>query len=191
MQGNVLVLPDGRLGLLDYGMVGRLSENERRTVAEVVVALKRNERRKIADLYLHHGFRATFRSEPIRDANVLHRFATFHLDKVDLSSIVMETGELLDLGTLFRNTVVHSVPDWIAQARRLSGLLMGVTAQALRPVSLAHEWHDIAAHVLRQQQQQQHSPRRRRRHGDEDDQPATTRIEESGAAASAQAAKAS
>jgi aarF domain-containing kinase len=147
----VLVLPDGRLGLLDYGMVGRLTEDERHVVAQVVVALKRNERRKIADLYLHHGFRATFRSHPILDSNVLHRFATFHLDRVDLSSIVMESGESLDLGTLLRHTVVLAVPDWIAQARRLSGLLMGVTAQALRPVSLAHEWHDIAAQVLKKE----------------------------------------
>lgn len=33
--GNVLLLPDGRLGLIDYGMVGRLAHAERESIAKV------------------------------------------------------------------------------------------------------------------------------------------------------------
>jgi len=41
--GNVLLLPDGRLGLIDYGMVGRLTEGERGSLARVVVGLARGD----------------------------------------------------------------------------------------------------------------------------------------------------
>lgn len=34
--GNVLLLPDGTLGLIDYGMVGRLAPAERQAIARVV-----------------------------------------------------------------------------------------------------------------------------------------------------------
>ncbi|SDC43698.1 ubiquinone biosynthesis protein [Paenibacillus sp. UNCCL117] len=38
--GNVLVLPDGRLGLLDFGMVGRLSPEMKKHFASLVIALR-------------------------------------------------------------------------------------------------------------------------------------------------------
>ena len=40
------------------------------------------------------------------------------------------------------------MPDWVEQARRLGGLLIGVGSQAGRPISLAHEWAPIAEEVL-------------------------------------------
>ena len=45
--GNVLVLPDGRLGLIDYGMVGKLTEQERKTVAQVVLALSCEDKEEV------------------------------------------------------------------------------------------------------------------------------------------------
>ena len=35
---------------------------------------------------------------------------------------------------LFQSTIEHAVPDWIEQARRLGGLLIGVGSQAGRPL---------------------------------------------------------
>ena len=52
---------------------------------------------------------------------------------------------------VLRQTLEHSVPDWIEQARRLGGLLIGVGSQAGRPLSLAHEWRPICEEVLRPQ----------------------------------------
>ena len=39
LTGGGRVLPDGSLGLIDYGMVGRLTLKERLYVARVIVAL--------------------------------------------------------------------------------------------------------------------------------------------------------
>ena len=52
------------------------------------------------------------------------------------------------LMTLLQTTIEHSVPDWVEQARRLGGLLIGVSSQAGRPISLAHEWKPIAEEFL-------------------------------------------
>ena len=51
------------------------------------------------------------------------------------------------LMSVLRSTIEHAVPDWIEQARRLGGLLIGVGSQAGRPISLAHEWAPIAEEV--------------------------------------------
>ncbi|MBI2190799.1 MAG: AarF/ABC1/UbiB kinase family protein [Planctomycetes bacterium] len=41
--GNLLVSPDGRLGLVDFGMVGHLSEDLKRNLARLLIALDRKE----------------------------------------------------------------------------------------------------------------------------------------------------
>jgi hypothetical protein len=44
------VLPDGTLGLIDYGMVGKLGLQERLLVAQVVVALAEGNANEVARL---------------------------------------------------------------------------------------------------------------------------------------------
>ncbi len=185
--GNVLVLPDGRVGLLDYGMVGRLSEIQRKSIAKVVLALAKGEagKQEVADIYWESGYQACWHSGKPHGVDAVHRFATFHLDRIDLSPV--RTGALtlseltpettagssssapnVDVATaptattsarpaddktmpvvkLLQSTVELSVPDWVEQARRLGGLLIGVSSQTARPISLAKEWSPIAERVL-------------------------------------------
>ena len=54
--------------------------------------------------------------------------------------------------SMFQSTIEHSVPDWVEQARRLGGLLIGVGSQTARPISLAQEWSSIAEQALLEQQ---------------------------------------
>ena len=88
--GNVLVLRDGRtVGLLDYGMVGRISENERRDVATTVTALARNDPQTVASLYLDSGYHIELDDKIVTDPNILFRMASSHMDKIDLSPITL------------------------------------------------------------------------------------------------------
>jgi aarF domain-containing kinase len=147
--GNVLLLPDGRLGLIDYGMVGRLSEGDRQCIARVVLGLAAGDVAAVVDEYRRAGYRACWHSgRPHADA-VVHRFATFHLDRINLAPVQATTdGPPMPVMDVFRSTIEHAVPDWVEQARRLGGLLIGVGSQAGRPISLSHEWAPIAAEVL-------------------------------------------
>ena len=129
-------------------MVGRLSTEDTETVAKVVLALSQNNKKEAARLYRDGGYRATWREGAIVDDAILHRFATIHLDKFDLSPITMEGGDKVDTISLFRSLRERAVPIWISEAARLGGLLMGVSAQAARPISLSKEWAPIAAQTL-------------------------------------------
>ena len=51
-RGNVLLTSDGRLALLDFGLLGRLDDETRSTVALLLVAIARNRAEDVASLIL-------------------------------------------------------------------------------------------------------------------------------------------
>lgn len=146
--GNVLILPDGRLGLLDYGMVGRLSPKDRGIVAETILALGNKDKAATAKLYRDNGYKITSKDGGHVDDAVFHRFASFHFDCFDLSPLTLDNGETVDLMKIMQAHRERAVPGWVEEGRRLGGLLMGVNAQAGRPISLAKEWRTIAKEAL-------------------------------------------
>ena len=151
--GNVVIMDDGRLGLLDYGMVGKLSSSERQAVAKTIVALSKRDKAETARIYRENGYKAAFRDgKREADDAILHRFATFHLDRIDLSPLTLDSGETVDTLELLRSTREKGVPKFVEEGRRLGGLLMGVSAQAARPISLSKEWRPIAERVLREKE---------------------------------------
>jgi hypothetical protein len=85
------------------------------------------------------------------EPNIVHRFATFHFDTLDLSPISIRTSRgttSTPIMDVLQSTRERAVPDWIEQGRRLSGLLLGVSLQAARPTSMAKEWYALAKEVL-------------------------------------------
>jgi predicted unusual protein kinase regulating ubiquinone biosynthesis (AarF/ABC1/UbiB family) len=51
-RGNVLLTADGRLGLLDFGLLGRLDDDTRRALGLLLLALAQNRADDVADLIL-------------------------------------------------------------------------------------------------------------------------------------------
>jgi predicted unusual protein kinase regulating ubiquinone biosynthesis (AarF/ABC1/UbiB family) len=51
-RGNILLTPDGRLGLLDFGLLGRLDDDTRRALGLLLLALAQNRADDVADLIL-------------------------------------------------------------------------------------------------------------------------------------------
>lgn len=146
--GNVLLMPDGRLGLIDYGMVGRLSLQDRLKIARVVVGLASGDRDAVVREYQGAGYRTTWISGESHPASLVYRFATWHFDRVDLSPVDIGSGEYWPLEKVIRSSLEKSVPDWIEQSRRLGFLLIGVANTAGRPNSLATAWQPIAQALL-------------------------------------------
>ena len=51
-RGNILLTPDRRLGLLDFGLLGRLDDDTRRALGLLLLALAQNRADDVADLIL-------------------------------------------------------------------------------------------------------------------------------------------
>ncbi|HZT92122.1 MAG TPA: AarF/UbiB family protein [Gaiellaceae bacterium] len=51
-RGNVLITPDGRLALLDFGLIGRLDDDTRASLALLLLAVAQNRADDVADLIL-------------------------------------------------------------------------------------------------------------------------------------------
>ena len=51
-RGNVLLTPDGRLALLDFGLLGRLDDDTRRSLSLLLLAVAQNRAEDVAELIL-------------------------------------------------------------------------------------------------------------------------------------------
>jgi len=131
-------------------MVGRLTDEERRRIAAVVVALAKKDKKEVVRLYREGGYTASWREGPISDVNILHRFASFHLDTLNLSPVITEDRRSIDILHILHSAVEHAIPQWVEVCRRMGSLMLGAAAQAARPMSLSHEWRRIAKQALRE-----------------------------------------
>eukprot|EP01041_Mallomonas_annulata_P009226 gene9226-19138_t len=55
--GNILLATDGRLGLVDYGQVKRLSKEHREQLAKLIVGLHNKNMEEVVEAYVAMGFR--------------------------------------------------------------------------------------------------------------------------------------
>ena len=155
-------MPDGRLGLLDYGMVGRITDAERLQIAMTILALASNHKTKVVRLYTEAGYQAFWKpsGDRITDETILHRLASLNLDRLDLSPIMVppttvtsssvSTPQRMDIVQVLGSVVERHLPPWIEKSRRMGALLLGSALQAARPMSLSHEWKSMARQVVAQ-----------------------------------------
>ena len=54
--GNIFVLPDGRLGLVDFGIMGRVTEENMELFADIFVALAEHDYDALVRQYVNLGF---------------------------------------------------------------------------------------------------------------------------------------
>jgi ubiquinone biosynthesis protein len=91
--GNIFIMPDGGVGLLDFGQVGRLSEEQRHVLGFMLVALVRGETDAMADLYAEIGEfspdanAANFRQDL---AGLVDRYFGMPADRIDFASLIQE-----------------------------------------------------------------------------------------------------
>lgn len=83
--GNILLLRDGKLGLIDYGQMKHMSLEHRIIYAKMIIALARNDKPEVVRLYFDElGTKTKYRNE-----DVAFKLATFYNDRDSPGTHVM------------------------------------------------------------------------------------------------------
>lgn len=147
--GNIFVLENGDIGLIDFGQVKQISGRNRETLAKVMIALdervgddRPEDLEKIGKLALELG--VTLNDDAQDEAPAAVAMWLF-----DGATKVLPGG--YDLGELSPNSPVkelESFPQDLVLVGRSTILIKGVSDRLNIPWSLAKEWAPIARDVL-------------------------------------------
>jgi ubiquinone biosynthesis protein len=143
--GNVIMLPDGRPALIDFGSVGRLDPGLRDTVQDLLAAYLQDDTTRIAD--------AVLRMAPVRRAQDEPDFrrdiARFVADELGPGArIGVETVD--DAVEVFGRYRLKPPPDFVAAARALA--IFEGTLRTLAPsFDLLEESRGLAREQIRDQ----------------------------------------
>jgi aarF domain-containing kinase len=56
-------MPDGRIAMIDYGQIKTISIEERKILAEIIVAIANNDKEKIISSFKKTGFKSKYGNE--------------------------------------------------------------------------------------------------------------------------------
>lgn len=72
--GNLLLMPSGKLGLIDYGQIKALNPAQRRCLARIIVALADGKTQEVIDLFVQMGFRSQVRRQARHGWTICHMY---------------------------------------------------------------------------------------------------------------------
>lgn len=152
LAGNIFVLADGRIGLIDFGQVKQISGRARETLCKVMIALDERpesledvtdeDMEMVGNLALELGVKLNKDAKPMAPAAI----AMWLFD-----GTVKELPGGYDTGELSPNSPVRelaSFPQDLVLVGRSTILVKGLSDRLGIPWSLAKEWAPIAREVL-------------------------------------------
>jgi ubiquinone biosynthesis protein len=95
--GNVILMPDGRLGMLDFGMVGRLSEERRLQFLQLLHAIVERREDDVVEILLDwsEGGETDAGGLAIDSAAFVDRYYGLPLERLDVTELLMDVAALL------------------------------------------------------------------------------------------------
>lgn len=97
-SGNFFVQPDGSLAVMDFGMVGRLNPNTKKTFLSIAMAIQRGDTTLLADEFLSAGIynRGVDRRALVRDLDRLfERFSSGSLSEISGVQVFTDTMSII------------------------------------------------------------------------------------------------
>jgi aarF domain-containing kinase len=139
--GNVLLLNDGRLGLIDYGQFKVLSEKERIAVSKIIKEIgidhiSNINKGAVKQAMVDVGFRFRYN----KDDDVIRRIASLFFDSDgEKSEFGFPSPQEYLLYLQSREPILH-IPDSVVFIARCSFLFRGMSALLGEQVRTAHRW---------------------------------------------------
>ncbi|DAZ93663.1 TPA: hypothetical protein N0F65_012871 [Lagenidium giganteum] len=146
--GNIMLLDDGRLGLIDYGQVKHISKEHRLHLAKLVVALAEGTRDDIVRVMTEDMKIRTTHMSPY----FLEKQARLMIDNDDRS---VTEGMNVQLFVEYLDTIdrIEYIPDDYVMAFRCSLLLRGFSYLLHYKFSHSKSWAGVAKQVLEAEDQ--------------------------------------
>lgn len=144
--GNILLLRDGRLGLVDYGQVKRMRVSDRIIYAKLMVALSREDAEEVVRIMTEEVGLKTRRM----DAEVIYRATSFFHCR-DSEDVLqgMNVSEFMEW--IERTDGVQAINDEFVMVGRVSLLLRGLANAFGMKVRISDYWKEDATAFLKSQ----------------------------------------
>jgi aarF domain-containing kinase len=140
--GNFLLMPDGRIGMIDYGQVKQLTDQERKLIARLVLAVANNDHEEIFNTYKETGYKSKY-----MDKEVMRKMATVTIDR-DGRDVTDGLNLQQFIDKMFAQDPWEETSDYLVMPIRLSLLLRGIGLMLNHPVSTATAWKSLAEKAL-------------------------------------------
>lgn len=117
--GNIIIMPDGRIALIDFGMVGRISPQLREAIEEILLAVINQDVAMLGLIIRNIGLvptRINLSDLESDLAEFVSQYATQSLDRFDVS------GALNDIVTLVRRHQITLAPEMALLIKTLVSL---------------------------------------------------------------------
>eukprot|EP00164_Ancoracysta_twista_P003420 GFYU01004561.1.p1 GENE.GFYU01004561.1~~GFYU01004561.1.p1 ORF type:complete len:646 (-),score=186.86 GFYU01004561.1:56-1993(-) len=142
--GNIFLCDDGTLGLIDFGQVKRVRDEDRRQLAKIIIALADDDVETASHLLREAGMKTRENS-----MFVLGKLAQIWFDKDDME--VTEGKNLqLYMEHLTELDPVETFPQELVMAGRVVILLRGLGTHLQHPLSVAKFWRTKAEKALKE-----------------------------------------
>lgn len=143
--GNFLLLPDGRIGLIDFGSTKTLTRNERLSACLLYAAIARNDLPMLLDICEIGGYKSKY-----GDPEVLRKLIWFGYDTWG-RDLLGNANIQTFLDDLKQQDPWQEVPDNLVMAQFMSIRLRSLALGMNHPVRCSDYWAPIAEEVLRQE----------------------------------------
>lgn len=144
--GNILLLTDGRLGLIDYGQVKRMTVQERIIYAKLIMALSRDDKKEIIRIHFEEIGTKTKKMDP----EIGFLMASFYNDR-DTPDITQGMNIQSFIDWMQSQDPMERLPEEFLFASRINIMLRGLGKAFGLKLRMSKQWENEARAFLKSQ----------------------------------------